>query len=90
MNDLCREIIAKRYPEKLETYLSLERKLERGKSEIVPSSCVLTPNERDLLDLLMEELVIKYENKFGSLSYLIEKFGPIALVIAKEILEKNQ
>lgn len=88
MNDLCREIITKKYPEKLETYLSLERKLERGKSEIIPSSCVLTPNERDLLDLLMEELVIRYENKFGSLSYLTEKFGPIILLIAKEILEK--
>lgn len=89
MNDFCREIIAKKYPNKLETYLSLDRKLERGKYEVIPSDCPLTPEERELLILLIEELVMRYENKYRTLSYLIEKVGPYVLVVAKEILEKT-
>jgi len=91
MKDFCREIIAEKYPEKLESYFSLKRKLEKGKCEVIPSVCILTPSEREVFLLLMEELVTRHENKFGSLSYLIDKFGPAALVfVAKEIMERLQ
>ena len=89
MNTICEKIIAEKYPEKLGTFHTLRWKLEQGKNEVDPSDCVLTPDERELLQLLIEELAVRQESIFGPIPYIIKKAGPAALIlITKEILEK--
>lgn len=89
MKDICEEIIAKKYPEKLGVFHTLRWKLERGKNEVDPSDCVLTPEERELLQLLIEELAVRQESIFGPIPDIIKKAGPATFVlIMKEILEK--
>lgn len=89
MNDICEEIIAKKYPEKLGVFHTLRWKLDRGKNEVNPSDCVLTLEEQELLQLLIEELALRKESIFEPIPDIIKKAGPAALVlITKEILEK--
>jgi hypothetical protein len=89
MNTICEKIIAEKYPEKLGIFHTLKWKLERGKNEVTPSDCVLTLEELELLQLLIEELVVRQESIFGPIPYIIKKAGPAALIlITKEILEK--
>lgn len=86
MKNICEEIIAKKYPEKLGVFHTLRWKLEQGKNEVDPSDCVLTLEERELLQLLIEELAVRQESIFGQIPDIIKKVAT-ALVI-REILEK--
>ena len=89
MNDICEEIIAEKYPEKLGAFHTLRWKLEQGKNEVDPSDCVLTPEERELFLLIIEELAVRQESIFGPIPDIIKKAGPtIAALVVKEILEK--
>lgn len=89
MKNICEEIIAEKYPERLGTFHALRRKLDQGKNEVDQSDCVLTLEEQELLLLIIEELVVKQESIFGPIPDIIKKAGPATLVlIMKEILEK--
>jgi transcription elongation factor GreA-like protein len=81
--EIYREIIEKICPEKLETYYSLEKKLNKHKDIVDAQDCITpTPDEWEVFLLIVEELTKIHEEKHGTLSDILEllrQVSPIAV-----------
>jgi hypothetical protein len=88
-NNGCRDIVYRQWPDKLEALLRVEKKLCTMKDACASDPIEFDPEEKEVLKELLDYLVKEYEKKHGSLSYLMDKFGPsIVTVILREALGK--
>ena len=91
-NDKCKEIVFQEFPEKLEAWIRVEKKLQAMKGTIHAGDVLeseFDPEEREVLIGLLDYLVKEYERKNGPLSYLMDKFGPsIVIMVLREVLGK--
>lgn len=86
----CIDIVYKNWPEDLEIWIRVEKKLHAIKTDGLSgpakkiSNSELDPEEREVLNNLLQYLVNEYEKKHGPL----EKYGPPILVLAlRELVE---
>jgi len=94
-NHGCRDIVYREFPDKLEAWFRVEKKLHtmKGANELDPTEKILgsefDPEEREVLIKLLMHLVKEYEKKHGPLSYLVDKFGPsMVTLVLREVLGK--
>ena len=91
-NEKCKEIIFREFPEKLDAWMRVEKKLQAMKDEDHDKTVLdseFDPEEREVLIELLDYLVKEYERKNGSLPYYIEKVGPsILALVLREVLGK--
>lgn len=94
-NIRCLGIVYREWPEKLEAWLRVERKLNVIKNDAISnpaenvSNSVFDSEEKEVLSNLLGYLVKEHEKKHGSLSYLLDKFGPsVLMLILREAMGK--
>lgn len=94
-NSQCSDIIYQNWPEDLEIWFKVEKKLNASKTVglIGPAENVSTlefdHEEMELITKLLRYLVSEYEKRHGPFTYLADKFGPSVLMLAiKELVEK--
>ena len=94
-NKGCRDIIYREYPDMLEAWLRLEKKLNEIKTDGISdpaenvSSSVFDSEEMEVLNKLLEYLVKEDAKKHGPLSYIVDKFGPpVLMLILREAMGK--
>lgn len=94
-NKRCMDIVYRNWPEDLEIWIRVEKKLNASKTAVItgPAESVSTsefdPEEIELIKKLLQYLVIEYEKRHGPFTYLADKFGPSVLMLAiKELVEK--
>lgn len=90
-NKGCIDIVYREWPEKLEAWLRVERKLNAIKYNAITCSArnvsysEFDSEEREVLNKLLQYLVNEYERKHGPL----EKYGPSVLLLGlRELIEK--
>lgn len=91
----CRDIVYHEYPEMLEAWLRVEKKLNAIKTDGISdpaenvSNSVFDSEEMEVFNKLLGYLVNEYEKKHGSLSYLLDKLGPsVLMLILREAMGK--
>ena len=88
-NKGCMDIVYREWPDKLEAWLRVEKKLYTMKDACASDPIDFDPEEKEVFKSLLEYLIREYEKKHGPWSYLMDKFGPsIALLILREALGK--
>lgn len=94
-NKGCIEIVWRNWPEELESWLRVEKKLNAMKNSGVSDPTVkvldteFDPEEKEILKKLLEYLIMEYEKKHGPLSYLMDRFGPaMVTLVLREALGK--
>lgn len=95
MNNGCRIIVNKEWPDELEAWLRCEKKLHEMRNEVVSdhtkkvSDLVFDTEEKEVLRKLLCYLTKEHEKKKGRLDYLVDRFGPsIAILLLREGLGK--
>jgi hypothetical protein len=94
-NKGCIDIVYREWPEELEAWLRVERKLNAIKNDVLlnpaenASNSLFDSEEKVVLRKLLEYLVKEHEKKHGPLSYLLDKFGPsVLMLILREAMGK--
>lgn len=94
-NKGCIDIVYREWPEKLEAWLRVERKLNAIKNDVIlnpaenVSNSVFDSEEKEVISNLLGYLVKEHEKKHGRLSYLLDKFGPpVLMLILREAMGK--
>jgi hypothetical protein len=88
-NNGCRDIVYREWPDKLEAWLRVEKKLNTMKDVCALDPFELDPEEKEVLKELLEYLIKGYETKHGTLSYLVDKYGPSLVTLGlREVLGK--
>ena len=94
-NKGCIDIVYREWPEDLEAWLRVERKLNAIKNDVIlnpaenVSNSLFDSEEMEVLHKLLEYLVKEHEKKHGPLSYLLDKFGPsVLMLILREAMGK--
>ncbi len=94
-NNRCMDIIYRNWPEDLEIWIRVEKKLNASKTVGLTgpaengSALEFDPEEMELIKKLLQYLVSEYEKRQAPFAYLADKFGPSVLMLAiKELVEK--
>jgi len=91
-NKCILEIVYKNWPDKLEAWIRVDKKLEAMKNiSSTENNIVLDfdPDEKEVFNKVMEYLVSEYKTKRNPLVYLADKFAPSAfMLILREAIGK--